>query len=185
MQVIKRYLLMVLLVIIFASGAQEGLAAANSTEILSVLLDKDIYQKGESVNISIENNTEHKIAIGNIAIEYFEQKSNSYKSVNADIQCPCATDCLKAWIGVDTKETKKISWNQKTDQINLELSGKIAVCKSANNGKYRVKVDYIGNAKLGAKQAGLTIYSEEFSITGNVNNLSCDNLKKEIAKDFR
>jgi hypothetical protein len=164
-----------------------------SPDKLNIWLDLDAfrkekitYQKGELININIENGTANNVSISNITIEYFDQETNSYKEVDNDLQCPCGAKCEKVWIPIPKGETKKFDWNQETNQIMVGIDpadGK-PVCVKIESGKYRIKVDYIGDNRAGAKQATQTIYSSEFTIADDFSNLSCVDLKKEITKNL-
>lgn len=148
-----------------------------SNNDLLVTLDKWEYLKGEKVKINIQNYKDVDMAIYNIAVEHCAIEPGQvgeclWEIADNDIQCPCSAKCEKAATIITSKGVKNIIWDQYTNKIDLELFGEAMVCKMADAGAYRFKIDYYGGARAGADQQLQTIYSSDFQTTEEASSLN-------------
>ena len=148
---------------------------------LLVTPDKGEYQKEELVNIDVQSYKDVDIAISNLSVEQCAIEPGMvgeclWENADSDIRCPCGAMCEKtAYIIISSKGIKKITWDQYTDKIDSTLSGTLMACKMAGAGRYRFKIDYLGDARAGATQQLQTIYSSEFRIVEKSSTLSNTN----------
>ena len=131
--------------------------AASMTTIpqngVTVTTDKTEYQKGEEVNLTVENNLDEEIEFYNVAVEKFN--NNEWQQIRFDIECLGL--CEKIQTVINSKNNKSFLWDQK-DSIESQ----------AEAGRFRFKIGVWGpTINYDGLPPMFYYYSNEFTIKSN------------------
>ena len=126
-----------------------------------IVTDKTEYEQGETVKITVENNTDKKVRIyiPLLGIEHFD--NNNWVRVNMLLSACGVFGGLVHNI-VDPYNTAEYNWHQEEKLCNTSVvAGSEPISKQVPAGKYRIKSVVIDLYNADNKQ---TIYSNEFTI---------------------
>jgi hypothetical protein len=76
-----------------------------------IYLSKNVYSKGETINYSIQNNTNKE---SNLDTFIFRNDNGKWKTVGI-VDCPCGAMCDMAWLTIQPKEKVDFTWNQNAE----------------------------------------------------------------------
>ena len=132
-------------------------------EDVSITTNRMEYETGETVKITIENNSDEEQKMINSPAYFIERfEKNSWIEIE-QVVCPCGAYCdMLGWTFIKSKDKLEYEWNQQESWCSdgFTPSSK-EISNQVQSGKYRIKSIKIG---FPDPENYETIYSNEFTI---------------------